>query len=98
MVCQLLYLRLRGSFSHIGLNTSGSFKRDPCDRLSMQRLEVGQIQLRYEMAAEEMLGAVGLSRVQEYKPSLLQWDGKSSHQGETIGSLTSSGLQMKMVG
>lgn len=90
MVCQLLYLRLRGSFSHIGLNIS--------DRLSMQRLEVGQIQLRYEMAAEEMLGAVGLSRVQEYKPSLLQWDGKSSHQGETIGSLTSSGLQMKMVG
>lgn len=24
----------RGSFGHIGLNTSGSLKRGPCDRLS----------------------------------------------------------------
>lgn len=34
----------RGSFfGHIGLNTSDSLKRDPYDRLSMQRLDVEQI-------------------------------------------------------
>lgn len=61
----------------------------------------GKYQLRYELTADEMLGAADLSRMQEYKPSLLRvgWEGVTPTRKTVNHRFShSSGLQMKKVG